>query len=99
MSISRALGVAGCDRNRLAARLIDEIAKGVLEFEQRGFAAFASEWSAADALAGHRVSVSAPAGEFIGRACGVAADGALRVERDGELRLFHTGEVSVRARP
>ena len=94
-----ALGVAACDRNRLAARLIGEIARGVLEFEQRGFVAFAREWSAADALAGHRVSVSAPGGEFIGRAGGVAADGALRVERDGELRLFHTGEVSVRARP
>ena len=92
-----ALGVAHCDRNRLAARLIDEIAKGVLEFERHGFAAFESEWSAADALAGRMVSVSAPAGEFFGRAGGVAADGALRVERDGELRLFHTGEVSVRA--
>jgi BirA family biotin operon repressor/biotin-[acetyl-CoA-carboxylase] ligase len=92
-----ALGVAACDRNRLTARLIGEIAQGVLEFEQRGFVAFAREWSAADALAGHRVSVSAPGGEFIGRAGGVAADGALRVERDGELRLFHTGEVSVRA--
>jgi len=91
------LGVAGCDRNRLAARLIDEIAKGVLDFERNGFAAFASEWSAADALAGRMVSVTAPGGEFTGRAGGVAADGALRVERDGELRLFHTGEVSVRA--
>jgi BirA family biotin operon repressor/biotin-[acetyl-CoA-carboxylase] ligase len=91
------LGVAGCDRNRLAARLIDEIAKGVLEFERNGFSTFASEWSAADALAGRMVSVTAPGGEFIGRASGVAADGALRVERDGELRLFHTGEVSVRA--
>ena len=91
------LGVATCDRNRLAARLVDEIAKGVLEFERHGFASFATEWSAADALAGRMVSVSAPGGEFIGRACGVAADGALRVERDGELRLFHTGEVSVRA--
>lgn len=93
------LGVVACDRNRLAARLIDEIAKGVLEFERHGFAGFESEWSAADALAGHAVSVSAPGGEFIGRARGVAADGALRVERDGELRLFHTGEVSVRTQP
>ena len=91
------LGVAACDRNRLAARLIDEIAKGVLEFERHGFAAFASEWSTADALAGRTVSVAAPSGEFTGCARGVAADGALRVERDGELRLFHTGEVSVRA--
>jgi BirA family transcriptional regulator, biotin operon repressor / biotin---[acetyl-CoA-carboxylase] ligase len=91
------LDVAGCDRNRLAARLINEIARGVLEFERNGFSAFAPEWSAADALAGRMVSVSAPDGEFSGRAGGVAADGALRVERDGELRLFHTGEVSVRA--
>ena len=38
-----------------------------------------------------------PGSEFVGRASGVDADGALRVDCDGEVRQFHTGEVSVRA--
>ena len=94
-----AMGVAACDRNWLVAGLISEIVAGVLEFERHGFASFAPEWRAADALAGSMVSVTLPGSEFVGRARGVAADGALRVERDGEVRQFHSGEVSVRVQP
>ena len=94
-----ALGVEVCDRNRLAAVLISEIVAGVLEFERHGLAAFASEWREADALAGRVVSVNMPGGDFVGRARGVAADGALCVERDGAVRQFYSGEVSVRAQP
>ena len=94
-----AMGLAACDRNGLAAGLISEVVAGVLEFDRRGFAAFAPEWRAADALAGSMVRVTLPGSEFVGRARGVAADGALRVERDGEVRQFHSGEVSVRVQP
>lgn len=91
-----ALGVAPCDRNRLAAALADEMAAGLLEFKRAGFARFGDEWSAADALAGREVRVHAPEGEVAGRASGVAADGTLRVDCGGEMRHFHSGEVSVR---
>ncbi len=91
------LGVVPCDRNRLAAAIIDELVVGVLEFERHGFAAFAPEWSSADALAGRLVNVHMGGSELVGRASGVAADGALRVDCGGEVRQFHSGEVSVRA--
>jgi BirA family biotin operon repressor/biotin-[acetyl-CoA-carboxylase] ligase len=91
------LGLVPCDRNWLAAVLVDELVEGVLAFERDGFAAFASEWGAADALAGRMVSVRMPGSELVGRASGVAPDGTLRVDCDGEVRHFHTGEVSVRA--
>ena len=38
-----------------------------------------------------------PGCDFVGRASGIDADGALCVQGDGEMRQFHTGEVSVRA--
>ena len=91
------LGVVPCDRNWLAAALIDELVRGVLAFERDGFAPFASEWASADALAGRMVNVHMPGSDLVGRASGVAADGTLRVDCDGEMRQFHTGEVSVRA--
>ena len=92
-----ALGVAACDRNQLATYLIAEIVSGVLEFERRGLAAFATEWSEADALLGRTVKLTSPGTEFAGLARGIDSDGALRVQCDGTVRHFHSGEVSVRA--
>ena len=92
-------GIGTCDRNRLAAALINEIVRGVLEFERHGLAAFAAEWAAADALAGQVVRLDAPAGEFIGHARGIDADGALCVQGKGALRRFSCGEVTVRVQP
>ena len=94
-----ALGVAACDRNALAATLLDEIVRGVLEFERQGLQAFAREWAAADALAGRVVTVALPGGDFVGHARGIDADGALCVHGSGALRRFHSGEVSVRVQP
>jgi BirA family biotin operon repressor/biotin-[acetyl-CoA-carboxylase] ligase len=92
-----ALGLPCCDRNRLAAALLDQCVRGVLEFEQVGLAAFAAEWIAADALAGRIVTVKLASGEFVGHARGIDADGALCVQGSGALRRFNSGEVSVRA--
>jgi BirA family biotin operon repressor/biotin-[acetyl-CoA-carboxylase] ligase len=91
------LGVAVCDRNRLAAILITEIVGGVMEFERHGLAPFAAEWSAADALAGRTVKLSLPGSEYLGLARGIDSDGALCVQGADTVRHFHSGEVSVRA--
>src|SRR5258706_12040090 len=41
-----ALGSPACDRNELAALLLDEIVRGALDFEARGLSGFAPEWAA-----------------------------------------------------
>ena len=92
-----ALGVAACDRNRLAASLLTEIVSGVLEFERHGLSAFAAEWSEADALVGRTVKLSLPDSEFVGLARGIDSEGALRVQCEGGLQHFRSGEVTVRA--
>ena len=90
------LGLAPCDRNRLAAALIDEIVGGVLEFAHSGLAPFAAAWGAADALAGQVVTVTTPSAEYVGHARGIDADGALCVQGIQGLQRFNSGEVSVR---
>lgn len=90
-----ALGVR-VDRNALAAALVAELALMLEEFGQRGMAAFAEEWRAADALAGRRVRVQQGSQSFEGLARGVDADGALRVETAAGERRVLSGEVSVR---
>ncbi len=87
-----------CDvsRNRLAARLIDEIVAALIQFEANGFDAFVERWDALDALAGRRVLVQAGEREHRGVAQGVAPDGGLRVLLDQGLRVFHSADVSLR---
>jgi BirA family transcriptional regulator, biotin operon repressor / biotin---[acetyl-CoA-carboxylase] ligase len=91
------LGVAACDRNRLAAALLTEIITGVVEFERHGLAPFAAEWSEADALVGRPVTLSLPGSEYLGLARGIDAEGALCVQGADAVRHFHSGEVSVRS--
>ena len=93
----QALGMASCDRNRLAAALIDELVRGVLEFERTGLASFAPEWNAADALVGRVVQVGATTGAFVGHARGIDADGALCVQGLTGTQRFNSGEVTVRS--
>ena len=83
-------------RNALAAALIAELSAALMEYGARGFAAFAQDWQAADALAGRSVAVLLGGGILEGRARGVGADGALLLEADGNLRRIVSGEVSVR---
>ncbi len=101
----RAAGVDAADlaslelrpgRNHLAAALISELALALSEFGARGMTAFAEEWRAADALAGHRVRVLQGGEPIEGLARGIDADGALLVDVAGESRRILSGEVSVR---
>jgi len=85
------------ERNRLAARAIGALAAMAREFAVSGFAPFANEWRAADALRDRRVRVQAATTEQEGVARGIDADGALCIEISGELRRVVAGDVSLRA--
>jgi BirA family biotin operon repressor/biotin-[acetyl-CoA-carboxylase] ligase len=91
------LGIAQRDRNRLAAALISSLVTGLRQFQSEGFAAFAPEWRAADALAGRPVVISGDSGSVAGHARGIDSGGALCLETREGLQRFVTGEVSARA--
>lgn len=84
------------DRNLLLAGLLSELTRGFERFETDGLPAFIPDWRSLDGLQGRAVRVQDGAKQRDGRACGIAADGALLFEdADGQHRL-HSGEVSVR---
>jgi BirA family biotin operon repressor/biotin-[acetyl-CoA-carboxylase] ligase len=91
------LGFDPHDRNALVAALIAAVIEGFLQFERKGFSAFAHEWHAADALLGKRVRVSADSGSVDGHARGIDLEGALCLHTRDGLQRFVTGDVSVRA--
>ncbi|HID72511.1 TPA: biotin--[acetyl-CoA-carboxylase] ligase, partial [Candidatus Micrarchaeota archaeon] len=84
-------------RNELAAALTGAALGLLAEYSTTGFAPFVARWNALDALDDAAVSVQLGADTIAGIAKGAAADGALRLETAAGLRVFHGGEVSLRA--
>jgi BirA family biotin operon repressor/biotin-[acetyl-CoA-carboxylase] ligase len=82
-------------------RIVPALVRALLDFENQGFARFASRWCDLDLLAGQPVTTTSP-DLPAGRADGVDASGALRILVDGDpggaavVRLLHAGDVSVR---
>ena len=66
------------------------------EFDRLGFSAFRERWASWDCLAGRQVTLQMPTQRITGRACGIDGTGALLLEKDGQLRAFAAGEVSLR---
>ncbi|MDE2498179.1 MAG: biotin--[acetyl-CoA-carboxylase] ligase [Xanthomonadaceae bacterium] len=83
-------------RNTLAAALVARLVDALDVFDDSGFAAFADEWTARDALAGRAIRVDGARGVFEGTALGVDARGALRVRRVGGMECLDSAEVTVR---
>lgn len=90
-------GQPAASRNALAAQVLGALLDAFNEFEQSGFAGFAADWSRLDISAGQAVRVTAGSEVIEGLACGIDAQGALRVETpDGQRHRLHAGEVSLR---
>ena len=86
------------DRNQLAAALLAALLPALELFDAEGLAPFLPRHAALDALRERDIDIHGADGSRVrGRALGLAADGALRVQVDGEERCLHAGEVSVRA--
>lgn len=83
-------------RNALAGALAAAMLAALDEFGRCGFGAFASRWAALDALAGARVRIEQGAEVVDGDACGADDAGALLVKVGGQVRRFHSGDVSLR---
>jgi BirA family biotin operon repressor/biotin-[acetyl-CoA-carboxylase] ligase len=90
-------GLAPPCRNQVAAGLIGECVRGLVEFERDGLKPFLEEWRSADALRGRPVDVKAVEGTTSrGLARGIDVHGALMVETAQGVRRFISGDVTVR---
>jgi BirA family biotin operon repressor/biotin-[acetyl-CoA-carboxylase] ligase len=83
-------------RHRAAAELLDAMFSMLVEFSHYGFAPFVDEWRRCDWLFGRQVDVQTVAERFAGTAAGIAADGALLLDRRGQIATVLTGDVTVR---
>ncbi len=90
-------GAPPIDRNRLFARVAQQVALTLASYAEGGFAAFAPEWQQRHAYQGKPVKLILPDGAAVkGTVAGVDASGAL-VLADGPRRSrFLSGEISLR---
>ena len=80
---------------RALAQVALPLVQALRRFEREGFAAFAAGYAARDLLLGRRVQTTL-AGTPDGIACGVTAQGALRLRTARGMASIASGEVSVR---
>jgi BirA family transcriptional regulator, biotin operon repressor / biotin---[acetyl-CoA-carboxylase] ligase len=90
-------GLIRISRNAVAAALVTDCVRGLIQFEREGLKPFIEEWRGADALRGRPVSVSVGDGTTKGLARGVDLHGALLVETPQGVKRFIAGDVTVRA--
>ena len=85
------------DRSLLAADLLERLHLMLKVFPDQGFDGFRERWHKLDGLQGKRVRLSTASGAMAGLVQGVDGSGALKLlGDDGQTRLFHGGEVSLR---
>lgn len=97
IDLKTALGREPPPRAVLAAGLVDELASLLVDYPERGFAAYRTEWRSADYLRGRAVRLDEPGGPVHATAVGIDADGALLVEAAGRRRRVVAGDVSLRS--
>jgi BirA family biotin operon repressor/biotin-[acetyl-CoA-carboxylase] ligase len=66
------------------------------DFSEAGFSRFTDEWAAHDFLRDRQVSVQIGDRVRLGIARGTAPDGRLRLESQGVVESFVSGEVTLR---
>ena len=86
----------GISRNALVAAMLDELLPMLEQYPESGFARWRDEWLTLDQFVGAEVCLQSAQQRWCGIECGVDSGGALLLEIDGERKVFHGGEVSLR---
>ena len=85
------------NRNKVAACLLNHIVPLLNNYEVEGFSSYKSEWESLNAHANQLVDLYVGLVRLSGLMRGVNAVGALLLETDKGVEVFHGGEVSLRA--
>lgn len=90
------VAVEQVDRNKLAAEVINAIAKVMSEIESVGMQMLLKQWQTFDLSYNQLVDIKVDNKTLCGTARGIDGIGNLQVEIDGELQTFTSADVSLR---
>jgi BirA family biotin operon repressor/biotin-[acetyl-CoA-carboxylase] ligase len=83
-------------RNEVASCLLNYIVPLLNDYELHGFSAYKAEWEGLNAHANKSVDLFMGVNQTSGIMCGVNTSGALLLETQKGIEVFHGGEVSLR---
>jgi BirA family biotin operon repressor/biotin-[acetyl-CoA-carboxylase] ligase len=83
------------DRLLIAAAIVEQLIRTLMQFESDGFKTFAGQWRRLDWLIDKMVRVETPLGHIEGVASGIDDDGALIVQRGGRRERIVSGTVTL----
>lgn len=83
-------------RDKLAGKIINHLALGLLEFQEKGFSAFKDEWMKRDLFFEKSIKVVTASAEIEGIEKGVDDRGCLYIKTSEGVKRIHGGEISVR---
>ncbi len=84
-------------RNQVAAAMLNQLLPLTQAYEQRGFSPYRAAWEHYCAHIGKQVVISSPAQSEEGLMLGVDDTGALRLDVQGQEKVFAGGEISLRS--
>ncbi|WKZ92134.1 bifunctional biotin--[acetyl-CoA-carboxylase] ligase/biotin operon repressor BirA [Chimaeribacter arupi] len=84
------------DRNQLSAMLLRHLRQALREFEVEGLSPFIKRWNQLDNFKDREVKLLIGDQEIYGIARGIDAQGGLLLEREGIIKPFIGGEISLR---
>lgn len=91
--------VCSLSRNQLARRLIEELLPAIEEFAAHGLSPFLQEWAESDICRERQVQLHMPGQIITGVAKGIADNGAILIDVNGDIHSHTSGEVSLRLTP
>lgn len=99
LQVSPEAGHLLLNRNWLVAQLVDVLDRAYGYWHEQNDEWFQSTWQQYDILQGQEVQVIAGQDEYSARVCGLADDGALLLQLDGELRQVYAADVKLKIKP
>ncbi len=96
VSLREITGGNNVSRNRLAGLVLGDLLQTMADFERDGLQPLLEEWQRYDVYYNRPVIVRLGKKDIDGIHRGIDVSGALLLEHDGEIQLFHGGEVSLK---
>lgn len=84
------------DRNLIAAEMINALVNVCVEFPETGLNSWLDDWNEFDVCNQRKLEVIDGEYKYTGTGAGITEKGALRISVDGEIRLIHSSEISIR---
>ncbi|WP_196139262.1 bifunctional biotin--[acetyl-CoA-carboxylase] ligase/biotin operon repressor BirA [Aliikangiella sp. G2MR2-5] len=88
--------VKSASRQQILTEILCELDAALVDYLTNGFSHFSTKWQGYSAMYQRDVNIMLTNEVVSGKEVGIEANGALRVQTVDGIRLFHSGEVSLR---